>query len=145
MPQQVLTTVENNFSAGLKTEFTALNFPENACTDVDNCVFSVLGDVARREGLDYEENYELNQLTSTASVAITEYKWNNVAGDGNTKILVQQIGGVLYFYRSTDATEANPLSTTKLAAGIALSAFASSGSITDIECQFADGNGYLFV
>ena len=29
MPQQPSASIENNFTGGLKTEFTGLNFPEN--------------------------------------------------------------------------------------------------------------------
>lgn len=33
MPRSAAITVENNFTKGLITEFTAMNFPENAITE----------------------------------------------------------------------------------------------------------------
>lgn len=149
MPQQITSNVENNFTGGLKTEYTGLNFPENACTDTDNCVFSIIGETYRRSGMDFEENFSTTSSNNldTANKAINTYRWNNVGGDGNTKILVVQIGTFLYFYRSTDATLTSPLSTTRLSSTVDMSPFAvpTTSGADVIECQFTDGNGYLFV
>lgn len=146
MPGQVLKSVENNFTKGFVTEFTGLNFPENAATDVDNCQFSLVGDVTRRLGIDYEENYLLTNQSHT-NMAVTSYKWNNAGGDGLTQIVVEQIGAALYFYKSSDATTTNPLSRTKLTQIVDLFNQGVGGATPDItlECQFSDGNGYLFV
>lgn len=144
-PQQSPISVEANFTGGLKTEFTGLSFPENACTDTQNCVFSLIGDVLRREGIDYETNFALTTIDRTNS-AVSSYKWNNAGGDGSTQILVLQVGGSLYFFKTSAATVSAPMSTTKLASVVTLSTFTSGGpSIPDTECQYADGNGYLFV
>lgn len=146
MPAQVLSTTENNFTKGLLTEFTGLNFPENAATDTDNCIYTLVGDVVRREGFDYESNFTLNAISRTNS-AVSTYKWNNVGGDGLTQIVVQQTGGTLYFYTSSAATILSPLSTKKLVSTVSITNFLAFGNTFDIskECQFADGNGYLFV
>jgi hypothetical protein len=143
MPNNI--TVQNNFLGGFKTEFTGLNFPENACTSVDNCVFSLIGDVLRREGINFEDNFTTHQI-NRAEVAISTYKWANVGGDGQTQMLVMQVGGTLYFFDITTATAADPLSTQLLASTISLSNFqAGVTSPNAVECQFSDGNGYLFV
>lgn len=147
MPNQASQSFQNNFIAGLKTEFTGLNFPENAATDTDNCVYTLIGDVLRREGIDYETNFTENVIDRTGK-ALSSYKWNNAGGDGNTQIVVQQVGNTLSFYQATNATIAAPLSTTKLSSTVNISTFLASGSIADpsiTECQFTDGNGYLFV
>src|SRR6266404_1958251 len=147
MPQAVNTSVENNFVEGLKTEFTGLNFPENACTATSNCVFTLIGDVFRREGIDYEANYALTNI-NRSGVAISSYIWTNVGGDGQTKVYVLQVGGTLYFYQLTNATASSPLSTTKLASTVTLSSFLATGSTANpniTECQYTDGNGYLFI
>src|SRR3979490_2625261 len=125
MPNQPNLSVQNNFTAGLKTEFTGLNFPENAATDTQNCEFTLIGDVLRREGIDYETNYSLQTLTTRAGKAISTYKWNNVGGDGNTQIVVVQVGNILYFFQSSSATSANPLSSTRLASTVDISTFAN--------------------
>lgn len=140
------TKVENNFTQGLKTEFTGLNFPENAATDTDNCVFTLIGDVTRRSGIDYETNLTQNTINRTGN-AISTYKWNNVGGDGSTQIVVEQVGTTLYFFRSSSATIVNPLSSQKLASTVDLTPFIVTGNTNTntFECQFTDGNGYLFV
>jgi hypothetical protein len=148
MPQAPNAAVMNNFTGGLKTEFTGLNFPENSCTDVDNCVFSLIGSVYRRSGFDYEENYQYNAIQS-GDLATSFYKWNNVGGDGETQILVSQVGQGLNFYLSSSATDTDPLSTTHLPlAFVSLDFELVSGSTFDpatAECEYADGNGYLFI
>lgn len=147
MPQQFNPTVENHFIEGFKTEFTGLNFPDNAATSTSNCVYTLIGDVNRRGGINYETNFNLNNI-NVSSVAHSSYRWTNVGGDGNTNVLVKQIGNILYFFLSTNATTASPLSTTLLSSQININTFqalnnTNNTSIT--ECQFADGNGYLIV
>lgn len=150
MPKNV--AVQNSFIGGLKTEFTGLNFPENACTDVDNCVFTLIGDVLRREGINYEDNNVLQNI-NVAGKAISYYRWKNAGGDGETEIFVLQIGSNLYFFQSSASTISNPMSSTLMTnlgvtQTISLSGFRPAGSANDtslIECQYSDGNGYLFV
>lgn len=146
MPQQVSTAVENNFTKGLITESTGLNFPENAATDTDNCTYTLVGDVTRRLGIDYEDNFNVWNIDRD-SAAVNTYKWNNAGGDGQTQILVVQVNGTLRFWKSSAATTASPLSQQILAASVNLADFTSAGGTFDktLECQFADGNGYLFV
>lgn len=148
MPQAQSASIENNFTAGLKTEFTGLNFPENAATDADNVVFEYTGDVVRRLGFDYEANFGTAFSGTSGNYAMNTYLWTNAGGDGVTQLLVQQFGGMLHFYKATAATVASPLSTKKLVATVTLSTFLVSGSglsINDIQCEFSDGNGFLFV
>lgn len=147
MPNQVLSTVENNFTKGFVTEFTGLNFPENAATDTDNCEYTLVGDVLRRKGIDYEDNFSLATVDRTGKACNT-YKWNNVGGEGNTQIVAVQVGDVIYFYRSSTATILSPLSNQLLVSTVSVNAFLASGSTADVsitECQFSDGNGYLFI
>src|SRR6267154_156931 len=103
MPSQQISSVENNFTKGLITESTGMNFPENAATDTDNCTYTLIGDVTRRLGIDHEVNRVLNSISRT-SKAINTYKWNNVGGDGLTQLVVEQVGSTLYFYKSSAAT-----------------------------------------
>src|ERR1700732_1253040 len=144
MPNTSNVSVQNNFNGGLKTEFTGLNFPENSCTALSNCVISLIGDISRREGLDYEKNFNLFSINRT-NAAVASYKWYNVGGDGLTQVYVLQVGANLYFYKITAATTFSPLSTTLLVSTVTLSSYLAFGSANDpstVECQFADGNGY---
>lgn len=147
MPSASTVSVQNNFTAGLKTEFTGLNFPENAATDTDNCVYDLPGDVTRRLGFDYEANFQLNTINRTGK-ALSTYRWRNVNGDGSTELLVSQVGGTLYFYTSSAATINDPLSQQKLGSTVDITSFLVLGSSFDptiMECEYSDGNGYLFV
>lgn len=148
MPGQVIQSIENNFTKGLVTEFTGLNFPENAATECDNTEFTIIGDTIRREGIDFEENYLLSNFAAGSGRCFNTYRWNNVAGDGSTQIIVVQFGLKLYFYLLSSATATTPLSMHKLASTVDLSLFAAPAIVSvdhGLECTFADGNGYLFV
>lgn len=147
MPQQVAVSVENNLAKGLITVANALNFPENACTDVDNCDFPLVGDVIRRLGIDFEDNYETIPINRT-NVAISYYRWLNAGGDGESKILVLQTGSTLRFFKYSDATASSPMSTTLMPDTIDILTFRPPGSARpafEHACEFTEGNGYLFV
>lgn len=143
MPLSVASAVENSFIKGLITEASGLNFPENACTETYNCVFNFDGTVERRPAFDFELDFTTKTINRTGGVVNT-YLWRNVAGDGNTNVFVAQIGGTLYFWRLPSS---GPLSTGAVAATVTLSSFMPAGApVPDtVECQFTNGNGFLFV
>lgn len=146
MPQQITTAVENNFTKGLITEATALNFPENAATDTSNCAYSLLGDVNRRLGIDYEENFGTT-IFDRSGKAVNTFRWNNAGGDGLSQLTVVQIGMTLFFYQASASTNAAPVSTRKLSSTVDMTLY-QTGLTPDPnleECQFSSGNGYLFV
>lgn len=146
MAQSQTALVQNSFTGGLKTEFTGLNFPENACTQVENCVFTVVGDVLRREGIDYEDNFDTFAGDRT-NQALSTYKWTNAGGDGQTQLLAIQIGQNVGFYLTSAATASAPISNHVLNSNVNLSTFVPSGGSFDAtkECQYDSGNGYLFI
>lgn len=143
MPRSVAITVENNFVKGLLTETTGLNSPENSCIETYNCVFDKTGEVHRRPGFDLEPNYALNSA-SLVNNAISEYVWRGAALTGEIIFCVVQIGAVIYFYRS-DA--AGTLSQGLKSFTFDLTPYKISGSppITEVQCDYAAGNGMLFV
>lgn len=138
----------SSFNGGLKTEYTGLNFPENACTDMSNCVISLIGEISRREGIDFEAN-AVQTPYDMANVAINYYLWKNAGGDGQTQILALQVGNQIHFYLTSAATAGAPVSAQALgSAPVFIPAFqatGNTGNIAQTECQFSDGNGYLFV
>lgn len=143
MPRSNNISIQNNFTKGLITEATGLSFPENACTDTNNCVFNTKGSVSRRYGIDFEDGY----TTATGSLAgsvVVSYLWKNAAGQGDVSFTVVQIGNTLHFY-SLSSSEA--MSAGKHATTIDLSTYMPSGitSVATMECQFSSGNGLLFV
>lgn len=141
MPRQAQTFVENSFVKGLITEATGLNFPEEAVTSTDNCVFDERGNVRRRRGIDFEIGYELRE-GDRADRVMAHYRWDAAAGDGNNSLVVQQIGGFLVFY----LTDIGPVSDT-IVDTLTLDPFATDTQelLAQNECQFAAGKGYLFV
>lgn len=141
MSQELGVVVENNFINGLVTEATALNFPDNAVTETMDCEFGLDGSVYRRPGFDLEDNYETKTI-NRENVVVSTYLWTNVAGNGQVTVLVVQVGDTLYFYE-TDGT--GIFSTGAQTTKITLTPVSGAPIITTTECQFSDGNGYLFV
>lgn len=147
MARQASTTVENNFVKGLITEFTAMNFPENAILEGDNCVYSELGGVTRRLGMDFENEFLGNTISGflKESDAVIEFEWYSVGNEGTTKFLVQQLGFRLHFF----SVENSGLSSKKKSFTVNLSTYAAPGktatNIRSKPAQFTSGKGYLFV
>lgn len=143
MPRNVSTVVENNFSRGLVTEGTVLNFPQNACTATENCIFDYTGKVSRRKGFDLEEGYTWRDITLDDGVFF-EYVWVVAGGSSDFSFLVQQLGDKIHFYRLENHT---PASFEKIAFVIDLDNFAVSGApaTKDRVAGFSTGKGYLFI
>lgn len=141
MPLQAGQAVENNFKNGLITEATGLNFPENACTDTDNCVFNWEGSVSRRPAFDFENDFSTKTINRTNSV-VNSFLWKNVTGVGDVSLEVLQVGATLYFYK-IDGTAST--SNGAIASTITLSSVSGAPTPEIVECQFSNGNGKLFV
>lgn len=141
-----VTSVTNNFTKGLITEATGLNFPENAFTSGSNVIPTLIGDITRRMGINLEPNYG-SVTGSLGTLANSSYKWNNAGGDGLTQIVVRQLGNTLFFYNATKATMSAPLSAQGISSVVNIGNFTAPGVNFDssLECTYADGNGYLFV
>ncbi len=144
MPQAANTV--NNFSGGLKTEYTGLNFPENACTETDNCVFDSTGLVTRRAGFDRDNTSDFQSIDHI-SKAKQIYIWRNAGGQANTDLVVTQVGLLISFWRVYNVNSTNSLTDSILASSFELDNYEipNSTDTIDHECTFASGNGYLFV
>lgn len=138
--------VQNNFSQGLITEGTALNFPANAATDTDNCVFQYTGSCKRRQEIDLEDGYSIGSaLSYTGEDAFSEYVWDQVSDTGSYSFLVQQQGNLLHFF---DISANTIPSANKNANTISLSSHLAAASTLvpgSWPVQFAQGNGVLIV
>lgn len=141
MPRQAGTFVENSFVKGLITEATGLNFPEQAVTSTDNCVFDERGNVRRRRGIDFEPGFFLREDTREDCV-VTSYRWDAAAGDGNNSLVVTQVGPTLDFYLTDSGAVSD-----SLVDSLTLTPYATSTAedLRQNECQFTAGKGYLFV
>lgn len=141
MARNAGVVVENNLTSGLITEATGLNFPENAVTATDNCVFDPKGNVRRRDGIDKEVGSVASAIISEENVCV-EYIWENVGGHGNLTFLVQQIGQWLYFYNSDGSTA---LSDSIVGAILCTTYATDANNISNNTCGFAHGLGRLIV
>jgi hypothetical protein len=144
MARQVLTSVENSFLNGFVTEATGLNFPENAVTDCANVVFDNKGEVTRRLGFDFESP-STPLVYTPDDKAVHEYVWEAAGGDGDNTILVQQIGRYVHFFLLSNplSVSANLLSTSTI--DLVFYSKTVDSSFETIACDFAYGNGHLFV
>lgn len=145
MPRQQGTLVQNSFVRGLVTETTALQFPQDACTETLNVIFDETGRVTRRPAFDLESNYTLESLAKEDDEVFTEYTWSNVAGLGTISFLVQQKGSIVHFYDISDSTE---ISDNKVSFTIDLNDYVP-GDSTELpeiyKCDYAQGNGSLII
>ena len=151
MPRQQAFSNQRNFVRGLITQNTALNFPENACTETFDCIFDETGRVSRRLGFDLEDGFVVNEvslpLSAGFSEVFTEFLWEAVGGNGAKQFLVQQQGDEIHFFDVS--TTSSPSSTWKSTfTNVLLSDFLPPGSTNDpalAPCAYASGNGYLFI
>ncbi len=143
MPRSAAVSIENTASKGLITEATGLNFPENAWTDALNVTPDNKGVTSRRLGINYEDGASTFHVTRSSST-INTGTWINVGGNGDLNFTVVQVGSTLYFYEQVTG---EALSVNKKTFTVDLSTLAITGSpSTSAEsCEFASGNGYLFV
>jgi len=144
MPRQAANKVEKKFIRGLITDVTALNFPEDASTDTDNCVFDFTGRVTRRLGIDLEEDYAISDggPIFDDTFCFTEYLWEAAAGSEKT-FAVYQFGGAIGFFDVSNSTVLDTLHTT-----IDLDDYLPAGSGLDettFNCQYASGRGNLII
>lgn len=147
MARGATITVENSFNKGLITEFPPMSFPENAVTDADNVVFSELGVVTRRLGIDYESDNTIHAMSSltTNPGAFIEYHWVSANNNGLISFVVQQIGDKIFFFE----IGSDPLSGSKKSFSVNLLTYktpgTTDGQVSEHPCQFTSGKGFLFV
>lgn len=146
MARGATITAENNFTQGLITEFSAMNFPENAVTDGDNVVFSELGKVTRRNGIDIEEDGTIHALSSLSSNtgAYVEYKWDSVGGIGTTSFEVQQIGSKINFFTVNTIAISSELKSFSINL-LDHKTSVPDTNVANFPCQFTSGKGFLFI
>lgn len=146
MSRSVGVTVENNFTKGFLTEFSGLNFPENSCLDILNCVLTENGEVYRRKPLDREYGYVTNTLSySSTTDAVSSYVWSGAGLLGDVTFVVFQVGSTIHFWQSN--VSGSSISGSKKPFTVNLETYKVSGapSTATVRCSFAAGNGKLFV
>ncbi len=144
MPRQIGISVENNFSRGLITEATGLNFPENACTETYDCIFDKTGEVYRRSGIQLESLTDVHSVDTFADSAITEYLWKSVSLTGEIMFVVLQVGRIVSFFQ-VDADGLVSPELKDFSVNLDVYKIAGAPSVTPVNASFASGNGQLFI
>lgn len=145
MARSVGTVLLNNFSKGLITEATGLNFPDNAVTESDNVVFERVGRVTRRLGYDLEGQADSHGYGGDATAGVLrEYLWEAVAKQGGFTFLVVQMGATIRFY---EMNQVKSVSAGTLPIGIDLRDFRIVGGmpVNETPVSFSSGAGFLFI
>ena len=145
MSRQLSVAVENNFSKGLITEATALNFPESACTETFDCVFHRTGEVTRRLGIDLEDAFDSFENDFTGK-AVTEYLWESVGQNGDVVMFVLQVGTTISFFGLDSVGSLSPsIKSFEVDLADYAAPGASSTEIQEDHAQFCSGYGMLWI
>lgn len=150
MARQSGFTVQNKPIKGLITEQTALSFGDDACTEIWDCQLDDKGRVSRRKAWQLEED---NTDTEVAEQAdgnyFTEFRWENAGGDSEKRLVVQQIGNLVYFFDASESdsiSEVPPLpQTLSLSDYLAPNMDPLTAMPGQHGCQFTSGNNDLII
>jgi hypothetical protein len=122
--------IKDNFTfvGGLNTEGGFFVIPENSWKEGVNVVPSTDGSVVRRNGIDYEELYQLFNANITFDEknlwAFSVNTWSTINGNGDLNFFVVQIGPTVHFYDAGSGT----VSATKKSFSINLTDYIASGN-----------------
>lgn len=102
----------SNFIKGLITEASPLNYPANACVDIQNFELNRDGSLDRRLGVGMETGYTLRSTplpdVDADTAQIRTFRWYNANGEAENDFLVVQVEKHLYFHRiNTDVISAD--------------------------------------
>lgn len=145
MARNIGTVLLNNFSKGLITEATGLNFPDNAVTESNNVIFERTGRVTRRLGLDLEGSAESIGYGGDATQGVVqEFLWEAVAKQGGFTFLVVQLGNVIRFFEMNSVFS---VSAGSMPVGLDLRDYRIPGSpeIHVTPASISAGAGFLFI
>ena len=133
------------FTKGLITEAGYLTYPEDASTDELNTIISRKGNRTRRPGIDYEDDFLLNDVDLAAEKAMNTFVWLSAANNSLYNFLVIQVGQIVHFWQMDSV----PLSNNKKSFTINLADYKPpTTSDLDIRTNFAQfdaGAGFLFI
>lgn len=144
MPRAKTTKLYRTFVKGLITEAGYLTYPEDASSSELNTILSRKGNRTRRLGINYEDTYTIHPADINSETAVSEHVWKSVDNEPLT-FLVVQIGTIVSFY----VLDSAPVSDNKAPFTVNLDTYKTGGSSTsDVQsnrCQFASGNGFLYI
>lgn len=145
MPRAEEVKLYRTFVRGLVTEASYLTYPEDSSTDELNTIPSRKGNRTRRFGIDFEDNYQIVDISVTDQDCINEFVWKAANNQMEKNFLCLQVGTIVYFFNLI----ADPVSDSLEVYTIDLEDFAAIGaSVPQIQtnmAQFASGKGFLFI
>jgi len=137
------------FVGGLVTEGGYFITPKNSYKEGVNVIPQVDGVIERRNGLDYEDGYNLYAAAISADSkdlwAFTTGTWTTVAGSGNRDFIVAQTGRYLNFYNAATGSVSASRNT---AFTIDLQSYKVPGNPNTVGtgiCSFASTYGKLII
>lgn len=145
MPRAKTNKFYRTFSKGLITEAGYLTYPEDASSDELNTILSRRGNRSRRLGFDYQDNFGLNDLGASDTIADREFVWSSVNNDPNVTFTCLQIGSKIHFFQMNNeplSTQLQPFSIDLLTYKIPT---APTGEFDGEYVDMSAGAGYLFV
>lgn len=146
MPRAKENKLYRTFTKGMITEAGYLTYPEDASTDELNVIISRKGNRTRRRGIDFQDDYVLNDLSATDDAVVNEHAWISVNNDPAVSLAVVQIGSVVHFF---DMSAETVLSASKKNFTIDLASYKiNTASLLDmsiIPAEFSSGFGLLFI
>ena len=98
MPQKLSQTIRNTFNKGLLTEFSELNFPNEASVDELNCTLLKAGNRTKRKGIKLEDNDTPQSGPFGAGKLYHTFTWSNVGKDANVEFIGVQAGNIIRFF-----------------------------------------------
>lgn len=99
----------NAFIKGLITEASPLTFPQNASLDEDNFILNRDGSRERRLGMEYEDDYVLNDTGSSTCCPASFHEWKLSGGDSDISIGVVRVYNKLWFINMLDQSPSSAL------------------------------------
>lgn len=99
MPQSVNQTIRTTFNKGLLTEFSELNFPQEASVDELNCDLFKAGYRTKRYGLEEQTGSEAIEVDGSEGSLFHIQKWTNVGEDSSVNFVVVQERHILRFFK----------------------------------------------
>lgn len=139
------TVQQKKFTKGLITEASGIDFPEDACSEIWDCVIDGDGTVYRREGFDYENNATTVGERRTTGVK-KEYIWKYAGSTGTSLFVILQEGETISFFKPD---ELGNISRNRKSFTVALTSYkagtVSTAEIRNVAADFASGKGRLFI
>ena len=147
MARATANKLYRSFTKGLITEASPLTYPENSCSDLDNCVISKKGNITRRLGIDYEPDAELSPFVVQGpdDEVYKEFTWEAVATRTGLNFLVTQTSTTIRFYDLASRPLSSGLKSFQIDMNTYLAPNATTAQASNCEFEFASGKGYLWI